>query len=192
MAQHHAQSYGKASMIPPQTSEPAPQNDVRVENRAVTNDDLAALTALQAHVFGPGRFARTAYRVREGTPAISPYCRAAFSTNGLVASLRMTRIAIGGQGPHLLLGPLAVDPRFTGLGHGRSLIAEALALARHDGIGLVVLVGDLPYYERFGFQPVPPGQITLPGPVDPARILVCELTLGAASTARGVLTPVKM
>jgi predicted N-acetyltransferase YhbS len=161
-----------------------------IVERPVEAGDLPAIRALHAQVFGPGRFARTAYRVREGTPAISAYCRAALCGNSLVASLRMTLVAIGGAGPHLLLGPLAVAPAFTGRGFGRSLVSSALAHAKRDGIGLVVLVGDLSYYERFGFASVPPGQISFPGPVNPARILACELTRGA--NARGILTPLSL
>jgi predicted N-acetyltransferase YhbS len=85
------------------------------------------------------------------------------------------------------LGPLAVDPDFAGKGFGRQLIAEALAAAKADGVRLVVLVGDEPYYGRFGFRPVPPGQITLPGPVDPHRLLASELEPGALASYRGMV-----
>jgi predicted N-acetyltransferase YhbS len=130
---------------------------------------------------GPGRYARTAYRVREGTPAYTPHCRVCLIDGRIVAAVRFTPIRIGGKGGALLLGPLAVEPRFANRGYGRGLVAKALDDARAAGIGLVVLVGDEPYYARLGFRKVPRGQIVLPGPVDPDRLLAVELTgsLGA-------------
>lgn len=155
--------------------------------RLVTDDDISAISALHARVFGPGRFARTAYRVREGHGLTSPYCRAAFAGGRLIAALRFTAVTIGERGQALLLGPLAVDPDFAGKGFGRRLIAEGLADAQARGQRLVVLVGDLPYYGRFGFKPVPPGHIIFPGPVNPARILVAELAEGAVGDYRGLV-----
>jgi predicted N-acetyltransferase YhbS len=152
--------------------------------------DLPAVSALHALVFGPGRFARTAYRVREGAKALSPFCRGAFAADGtMVAALRLTGIAIGEDKDTrgLLLGPLAVAPAYAGLGHGRALIAAALDAAKADGVALVLLVGDEPYYGRFGFKPVPLGQIMLPGPVDPRRLLAAELVPGALGLAHGLV-----
>jgi len=156
-------------------------------HRPVTPADLPLISELNARVFGPGRFTRTAYRVREGAPQLSPYCRVALLDGRMIAAVRFTPIAIGGTGDALLLGPLAVDPEFAGKGHGRQLIGEALALATRDGVRLVVLVGDEPYYARFGFRPVPPGQIGLPGPVDPNRLLAAELSPGALQSYRGLI-----
>lgn len=154
-------------------------------SRAVTAADLPALDALHAKVFGPGRFTRTAYRVREGTPPISLYCRAVTLGDRLIAALRMTQIRIGGVEGAMMLGPLAVHPDFAGQGFGRQLIGEALAEAKAGGVRLVLLVGDEPYYGRFGFRPVPPGQITLPGPVDPRRLLAAEFVPGALAEMCG-------
>jgi predicted N-acetyltransferase YhbS len=156
-------------------------------HRPATPADLDLVSELNARVFGPGRFTRTAYRVREGTPQLSPYCRVALQGARMIAAVRFTPIAIGGTGDALLLGPLAVHPEFAGRGHGRQLIGEALALATHDGVRLVVLIGDEPYYARFGFHPVPPGQIGLPGPVDPKRLLAAELAPGALQSYRGLI-----
>ena len=160
----------------------------KVLNRPVTPDDLPAITELHARVFGPGRFTRTAYRVREGAPPISRYCRAALLGQRIIAAVRFTDIAVGVTEGALLLGPLAVDPEFAGKGFGRALVGEALEAAKGDGVRLVVLVGDEPYYGRFGFRPVPPEQITLPGPVDPSRLLAAELAPGALSAYRGLVT----
>ncbi len=155
----------------------------------MTPADLAQVADLNARVFGPGRFTRTAYRVREGAPAISRYCRAALRRSRMIAAVRFTHIAIGGTDGALLLGPLAVDPEFAGKGHGRQLVGEALEAGRADGMRLVVLVGDEPYYARFGFHPVPPGQILLPGPVDPKRLLAAELAPGASSPTAASSSP---
>jgi predicted N-acetyltransferase YhbS len=159
----------------------------KVNNRPLTPADFPAVSRLHAKVFGPGRFTRTAYRVREGAPALSPYCRAALLGDRLVAAVRFTPISIGRVGGALLLGPLAVDPDLAGQGFGRRLIAEAMDAAKADGVKLVVLVGDEPYYGRFGFHPVAPGQITLPGPVDPRRLLAAELQAGALPAFNGVI-----
>lgn len=156
-----------------------------IGSRHLTPDDLPLVSALHAKVFGPGRFTRTAYRIREGTSPISPYCRAAFLDGRMVAAVRFTEVSIGGNDKALLLGPLAVDPEFAGKGYGRGLIGEALAAATKDGMRLIVLVGDEPYYARFGFRPVPPGQIVLPGPVNPKRILAAELVPGALQSYHG-------
>jgi len=161
-----------------------------ITTRPVEDADLPRIAALHALVFGPGRFVRTAYRVREGTGSRSRFCRIAEHQGSLVAALRFTEIAIGGVGGALLLGPLAVDPPYAGQGHGRRLVAEGLAEAKAAGLALVVLVGDEPYYGRFGFRPVPQGQIVLPGPVNPARVLAAELVEGALSAHRGLVVAV--
>ena len=158
-----------------------------VLNRPVTPADLPAISELHARVFGPGRFTRTAYRVREGAAPISRYCRAALLGNRIIAAVRFTDVAVGTTEAALLLGPLAVDPEFAGKGFGRALVGEALVAAKSDGVRLVILVGDEPYYGRFGFHPLPPGQIALPGPVDPQRLLAAELAPGALSDYRGLV-----
>ncbi|CAN1724713.1 putative acetyltransferase [Hyphomicrobium sp. 1Nfss2.1] len=159
-------------------------------SRSVTPADLPAISELHAKTFGPGRFVRTAYRVREGTPAISHYCRATYLGDRLIAAVRMTPISIGGAEGALLLGPLVVDPDFAGQGFGKRLIAEVIEAARADGQRLVLLVGDQPYYGRFGFRQVPAGQIAMPGPVDPRRLLAAELADGALADMRGLVAGV--
>jgi predicted N-acetyltransferase YhbS len=156
-----------------------------IVTRAAAPEDGAEIQALHATAFGPGRFARTAYRLREGTPEFSPFCRVCRIDGRLAAAVRFTPILIGGRGGALLLGPLAVDPAFANQGHGRGLVGEALEAARSAGISLVLLVGDEPYYGRLGFKRVPRGQITLPGPVNPDRILAAELVTGSLAAYRG-------
>lgn len=158
--------------------------------RPVRTSDLAAIGALHRVAFGPGRYARTAYRVREGSGLVTPHCRAAFLGDRMVAALRFTEISVGGARGVLLLGPVAIDPAVAGKGHGRALIARSIEDARVAGFRMLLLVGDLPYYERFGFVRVPPGQITLPGPVDPARLLALDLQPGALAALRGSVAAV--
>jgi predicted N-acetyltransferase YhbS len=153
--------------------------------------DLPAIVDLHDRVFGPGALTRTAYRVREGTPALSPFCLVATQGDRLIASVRFTAVAVGGREGALLLGPLAVDPAFAGQGWGRQLVADGLAAARGAGLALVLLVGDEPYYGKLGFRLVGPGRITLPGPVDPRRLLAAELKPGALDTMTGTITPLR-
>ena len=155
--------------------------------RPATFDDVPAIQALQPLAFGPGRFTRTAYRVREGLPLISRFCLVAVSGADLIAAIRFTEVTIGGVPGALLLGPLAVAPAYAGQGFGRQLVADGLANAKAAGLRLSVLVGNEPYYARFGFARVPPGQITLPGPADPMRILAAELAPDALADYRGVV-----
>jgi predicted N-acetyltransferase YhbS len=154
---------------------------------AIEPADLPDVLALHARAFGPGRFARSAYRVREGTPPISPFCLLSKVGGELVASLRFTEVTIGGRPGALLLGPLAVEQRYSGLGYGKQLVAVGLENAKRAGVELVILVGDEPYYGRFGFKRVSPGRIRFPGPADPARILAVELTDGALAQFEGVV-----
>jgi predicted N-acetyltransferase YhbS len=165
-----------------------PRMSSAIITRAAVPHDLPAIIALQAHVFGPGRFTRSAYRVREGRGLMSRFCRVADRNGRLIASLRMTEVSIGGVTGAVLLGPLAVDPEFRGQGYGRKLAAEVMHDMKAAGVAVVVLVGDEPYYGRFGFKPVPPGSIVFPGPVNPARTLAAELKPGALAHYRGLVT----
>jgi predicted N-acetyltransferase YhbS len=155
--------------------------------RKALPEDIAEISKLHARNFGPGRFARSAYRVREGKGHLSRFCLVACLGREVIASIRTTEIAIGGTKGAVLLGPVAVDTDHRSLGLGKNLIAAALEAARAGGARLVILVGDVPYYGRFGFRPAPPGQVVFPGPVDPLRILACELEAGALAAYRGLV-----
>jgi predicted N-acetyltransferase YhbS len=152
---------------------------------AETDGDAETLSRLSAEAFGPGRFARSAYRVREGVPPVAALCLAGWREDRLIAGIRFTAISIGEERNATLLGPLVVDPAEKGKGFGRALVEEGLKRAKSEGFALVLLVGDMPFYGRFGFAPVKPGQITLPGPVDPARLLALEVVPGTLATAVG-------
>ena len=158
-----------------------------IEIRPVTERDLPAIAALHARAFGPGRFARTAYRIREGTTDVTPNSRVAIFENALVAALHATPVRIGGTPGALLIGPVAVEPAEKGKKYGQRLIARALEDADADGFRIAILVGDEPYYGRFGFTPVQPGRIWMPGPVDPRRILARELAEGALAEFTGLV-----
>jgi predicted N-acetyltransferase YhbS len=149
-----------------------------------TPDDAEAIKHLNDRVFGPGRFARTAYRIRETAdpdPSLSFVARVGTL---LVGSNAMTPIVIG-KARALLLGPLIVEPVFRSQGIGEALVKRSLEAAKAAGWKLVILVGDEPYYARMGFCAVPSGRVTLPGPVDPARVLYCELGPGALEAVEG-------
>lgn len=162
-------------------------NMPEISVHAIEPADLPDVLALHARTFGPGRFARSAYRVREGTPPISRFCLQAKVAGDLVAAIRFTEVTVGGKPGVLLLGPLAVEARYAGLGYGKRLIADGLEKAKAAGIAVVLLVGDEPYYGRFGFKRLPPGRIRLPGPVDPARMLAAELREGALAEYSGLI-----
>lgn len=146
---------------------------IRLEDAA----DAAEIDALQAEAFGPGRFARTAFRIREGVPHLPTLSFVGLSGQKVAGSVRLTPISIG-ETPALLLGPLTVAPEFKNRGLGKSLLRTAIDAATAAGETAILLVGDAPYYGPFGFQPVPFGSVELPGPVDPARLLIALLNGG--------------
>jgi predicted N-acetyltransferase YhbS len=153
-----------------------------------TADDALAIERLHERTFGPGRYAKTAYRIREGIahdPSLSFTARIGTL---MVGSVRLSRIRIGDTRA-LLLGPLTIEPPFRSRGIGRQLIARALSAAREAGHKLVVLVGDEPYYARAGFKRIPKGQVKMPGPVDPARLLIAELADKAFDRVSGEIRP---
>jgi predicted N-acetyltransferase YhbS len=159
-----------------------------ITTHRVTAADYASIGVLHDVVFGPGALTRTAYRIREGLPFHTPYCRLAAHGPRVMGFIRFAPIVIGETGRALMLGPLAVHSDYANQGHARRLIGEGLDAARTGGIALVILVGDRPYYGRLGFVPVPLGQITMPGPVDPSRLLAYELVDGALARYRGLIT----
>lgn len=149
-----------------------------------TPADLPAIEKLDERAFGPGRFARSAYRLREGIEPDYALSFVARVGTLLVGANRMTPIICGDR-PALLLGPLTVDPPFRSSGIGEALVKKSLNAARAAGHGLVLLVGDMSYYGRMGFKPVPAGRLVFAGPVDPKRLLYCELIEGAFEGVKG-------
>jgi predicted N-acetyltransferase YhbS len=153
----------------------------------------ADIEALNRDAFGPGRFARTAYRLREGVPHEFELSFIAILTgtgegDRLAGSVRQTSIQIGSR-PVLLLGPLVVAAEYKNIGIGRELMNRTIEAAKRAGHSLILLVGDYPYYSRFGFQIAQRGAITLPGPVDPHRLLTLALGGGDVAQFRGKALP---
>jgi len=153
-----------------------------------TPDDALAIERLHERTFGPGRYARSAYRIREGRAHLLELSFTARIGTLLVGSVRLTPIYVG-EAPALLLGPLTVEPPFRERGVGGSLMKRALEEAKAKGHKLVLLVGDEPYYAKASFKKIPKGQVKMPGPVDPARLLVAELVPGAFEGVKGLIRP---
>ncbi|MFN3348103.1 GNAT family N-acetyltransferase [Pseudorhodoplanes sp.] len=153
-----------------------------------TADDALAIDRLHERTFGPGRFARTAYRIREGIGHDLALSYTARIGTLLVGSLRLSPVRIG-ETPALLLGPLTIEPPFRDRGIALALMQRALADAKERGHRLVILVGDEPFYARVGFKRAPRGRIKMPGPVDPARLLFVELVEGAFEGVKGAVRP---
>lgn len=143
-----------------------------------------AVEDLHAFVFGPGRFARTAYRVRGRQGHDRCLSFVAFDDSRLVASVWQTFVRIG-QLPGVFLGPLAVNPEYAGRGFGQALLAVALQAARSTLAEVVILIGDAPYYAKAGFVAVGHQRIGWPGPIDPGRVLAVELKEGAIGRLSG-------
>jgi predicted N-acetyltransferase YhbS len=154
--------------------------------RAERDDDRASIARLVDLGFGPGRFAKTAYRLREG---VDPDGRLSFvaqdaDTHALLGSVRFWPVRIGDFSA-LLLGPLAVEPQLRGRGIGISLMQHGIDAARKLGYEAIILVGDEPYYARVGFARLPPGRVKFPGPVDPGRVLGLALKANALVSLSG-------
>jgi predicted N-acetyltransferase YhbS len=152
--------------------------------RAERPEDAPLVEALNEIAFGPGRFAKSAYRLREGVSQVAELAFVAIEDGELRGSVRFWPIMIGGH-KALMLGPLAVTADQRGRGIGVALMERGLAEARTRGHEVVILVGDEPYYARVGFSKLPPGRIRFPGPVDASRILGLSLKAGAALNLSG-------
>lgn len=163
-------------------------SDIALTILPETPADGPAIERLHERTFGPGRFAKTAYRLREqATHRLELSFTARIGTL-LVGSIWLSPVRIG-ETKALLLGPLTVEPAFREQGVGQALIERALQEAKAKGHKIVILVGDEPYYGKTGFKRVPPGRAIMPGPVDPARLLVAELADGAFDGVSGPIRP---
>lgn len=153
---------------------------------AETRFDVAARERLLNAAFGPSRFGKTCERLRQDRKPAEGLSFTARADGRLVGTIRLWSIMAGGV-PALLLGPLAVAASHEGRGIGGQLMRHALAEARRHGHRAVILVGDAPYYQRFGFSHGPVADLLLPGPVDNTRFLGLELTPGALVHAHGLV-----
>ena len=147
--------------------------------------DAPLVEGLIARAFGPGRFAKTAERLREGAGApVRELSFVAWSEGVAVGCVRLWPVDIGGT-PALMLGPFAVDAAWRRQGLGAALILRACDEARRRGHGLIVLVGDEPFFGPLGFSSAEARRVRLPGPVDQRRVLVRALRPGAADNLAG-------
>jgi predicted N-acetyltransferase YhbS len=158
--------------------------------RAERASDVVAREALLDACFGDNRHARTCQRLRDGHVPAEGLAFSAVRQGGLkdrlVGTLRLWHVSAGGV-PALVLGPLAVDPSCRELGVGAALMNHALVAAGVRGHGAVILLGDAPYYGRFGFSALKTGELSLPGPFERDRLLGLELREGALEGAWGMI-----
>jgi predicted N-acetyltransferase YhbS len=154
--------------------------------RAEISSDVAAREALLNAGFGPARFRKTSEKLRVGR--VAAFAFTALNPKGkVVGTVRLWNIIAGSAGPSLLLGPLAVDSSAQGQGLGAALMNHAIQAAKAAGHDSILLVGDAPYYARFGFSQSFTRSLHLPGPVDRARFLGLELTEQAFDGAEGLV-----
>lgn len=157
--------------------------------RAERASDVVAREALLDACFGGNRHARTCQRLRDGRAPAQGLSLAAVRQDGrLVGTVRLWHVSAEGRSA-LMLGPLAVDDDCRGLGVGAALMKRALDVAKSRGHGAVILLGDAPYYARFGFTAAKTGELTLPGAFERERLLGLELAAGALDGARGMMVP---
>jgi predicted N-acetyltransferase YhbS len=154
--------------------------------RAERASDVVAREALLDACFGVNRHTRTCQRLRDERAPAEGLALSAVRQGRLVGTLRLWHVSVGGV-PALVLGPLAVDPSCREFGLGAALMNRALAAAKQLGHGAVILLGDAPYYARFGFSGLKTGEVSLPGPFERDRLLGLELREGALDGARGMI-----
>ncbi len=151
-----------------------------------TDADWWEVEALYDLCFAPGRTALSSYRLRDGVPRVAELCLTLRDVDGILAAvIRYWPVLVGGRRA-LLLGPVAVHPTRQGEGLGGMLMHESLAEAARLGWERVLLVGDLPYYRRFGFRRLE--GVEMPPPTNPERVLGLTLRPGAWDGVRGPVT----
>ena len=150
--------------------------------------DVAAREALLDACFGANRWQRTCQPLRDRRAPAEGLAFSAVARGRLIGTVRLWHVSAGGIAA-LVLGPLAVDPACRKLGVGTALMNHALAAAQARGHGAVILLGDAPYYARFGFSAQKTGELSLPGPFERSRLLGLELSEGALDGAWGMIAP---
>jgi predicted N-acetyltransferase YhbS len=155
--------------------------------RNETHRDVNAREHLLDRVWGPSRFEKTAERLREGRSPAAGLSLIADQDGKVVGTVRLWHVCAGPSRPALLLGPLAVDEDWRNRGIGGALMRRAIGIAERRGHDAVLLVGDAPYYQRFGFSAAKTGAFWLPGPFERQRLLGRELKAGSLDGARGLI-----
>jgi predicted N-acetyltransferase YhbS len=150
--------------------------------------DAKAVDALVTLCFGAGRFAKTAWRLREGVAPVRElsFVATKATDDSLLGSVRFWPVKVGLHAC-LLLGPLAVRPDLRGQGIGIGLMQHGLKVAKTLPYACIILVGDEPYYAKVGFSRLAPGRVSFPGPVDPDRVLGLSLVPGALLSLSGMV-----
>lgn len=151
--------------------------------------DIAARETLLDAAFGADRSEKTSERLREGRLPADRLALVATAGKHLVGTVRLWNVTLGPDRPALLLGPLAVDGAIRSSGIGGLLMREAIGRARDEGHRAIILVGDEPYYRRFGFAAARMERLWMPGPVERSRFLGLDLVPGALDGARGLVSP---
>ncbi|WP_136441134.1 GNAT family N-acetyltransferase [Pacificoceanicola onchidii] len=148
--------------------------------------DWWEVEALFDHCFAPGRAALSSYRLREDVDPVQSLCFVARDEGGFVGgAIRFWPVRIG-EAEVLLLGPIAVHPTAQGEGLGGALIRDTIARATEQGFARILLVGDAPYYARFGFERLT--GVIMPPPTNPDRVLGLALQAGAWDGITGEVT----
>ena len=156
--------------------------------RAERTSDVVAREALLDACFGDHRHMRTCQRLRDGRAPAEGLAFSAVARGRLVGTVRLWHVSAGGI-PALVLGPLAVGGAYRKLGVGAALMDHALAAARARGHRAVLLLGDAPYYARFGFSAKKARELALSGAFERERLLALELEAGALDGAWGMIVP---
>ena len=156
--------------------------------RGERGSDVVAREALLDSAFGANRQTRTCQRLRDGRAPAEGLAFSAVRGGQLVGTVRLWHVSVGGVSA-LMLGPLAVGDTCRELGVGAALMDHALAAAKARGHRAVILLGDAPYYARFGFSAAKTGALSLPGPFERDRLLGLELSEGALDGAWGMIIP---
>ena len=149
-------------------------------------NDIDAREALLDEAFGEARYRKSSERLREARLPAGGLSFVATEGKRVIGTARLWHIACDGA-EALLLGPVAVVADRRGDGIGAALVRRAMSEARRRGHGAVILVGDAPYYGRFGFTAAKTGALSMPGPFERRRLLARELVKGALDDASGVL-----
>jgi predicted N-acetyltransferase YhbS len=164
-------------------------HDLDVNLVPETAPEKESIDRLIARAFGPGRFARTAERLREGAARLPDLCFTAYVGTFLAGSIRCSSLVVGLNEPAILLGPVTIEPNFQGKGIGSKLIEHVLKQAKARDEKLVFLIGDAHFYKRFGFAPASLKQFPLLAPENPLRYQVLELKQGALAQIKGLVRP---
>ncbi|AQT47767.1 MULTISPECIES: GNAT family N-acetyltransferase [Bartonella] len=163
----------------------------KVDNNNITlisekTDHQEMIEELNREAFGPARFTRAAHLIREKGGHDLGLSFVAIFNHHLVGTIRMTPIVVGNVNGYLL-GPIVISPKFKSLGVGSLLMRHTIETAKAKGVPFILLVGDEPYYRRFGFSKVPVTDMVMPLPVNPERLLALELVDRALETAKGLV-----